>query len=124
MGSYETVPDVAMPPEPPARHDLLVSAVRPLISNFLETIDYIPPQEPDKSALKTLMLEYASASGVPYKEDRHARQCFVTGLSVAGVRTNFLHSLTLHYTAGSPGSPVGLLQGCLAVISAHVGTFS
>lgn len=87
MGSYETFPEDAMAPEPPTRGELLVSSVRPLISKFLETIDYIPPQIPDKSALKTLMLEYAAASGVPYKEDRHARQCFVTGLSVAGVRT-------------------------------------
>lgn len=29
------------------------------------------------------MLEYAAKSGVPYNEDKHARQCFAAGLSVA-----------------------------------------
>ncbi|ROV88744.1 hypothetical protein VMCG_10056 [Cytospora schulzeri] len=83
MGSCETFPDDAMQSEAPVRHELLVSSVRPLISNFLETIDYAPPENPDKGALRALMLEYASTSGVPYNKDRHARQCFVTGLSVA-----------------------------------------
>lgn len=94
MGSCETVPDLVMRSGVPAKHELLVSSVRPLISNFLETIDYAPPQNPDKGALRASMLEYAATSGVPYNEDRHARQCFLTGLSVAGVRTKFLHPMT------------------------------
>lgn len=94
MGSYEILPPDSIVAEPPARRELLVSAVRPLISDFLDTIDYTPPQKPDKGPLKGLMLEYASTSGIPYKGDRHARECFVTALSVAGVRTNFLHSIT------------------------------
>ncbi|KUI64114.1 Trichodiene synthase [Cytospora mali] len=83
MGSYEPLPDEAMRSDLPARKQSLVSAVRPHISDFLDLINYAPPQSPDKGALRALMLEYAATSGVPYKGDRHARQCFVTGLSVA-----------------------------------------
>ncbi|KKY30306.1 putative longiborneol synthase [Diaporthe ampelina] len=65
------------------KRDQLVSTFRPLISNFLETIDYDPPSKPDRAALRAAMIEYAAPSGVPYNEDRHSRQCFETGLSVA-----------------------------------------
>lgn len=106
MGSMcETVPAVAMRSEAPARHELLVSSVRPLISNFLETIDYTPPQNTDRGALRACMLEYAAKSGVPYNEDKHARQCFVTGLSVASVRAKILPPIP-HIT--HPCSPIGL----------------
>ncbi|KAJ0108804.1 hypothetical protein J7T55_011295 [Diaporthe amygdali] len=72
-----------MASEPATKRDSLVSNVRPLISNFLETIDYDPPSRPNRSALRAAMTEYAATSGVPYIEDKHSRQCFETGLSVA-----------------------------------------
>lgn len=92
MGSCEVFSDDVLS-KGPVSHELLVSSVRPLVSNFLETIDYAPPDNPDTSSLRALMTEYASTSGVPYNEDKHARQCFATGLSVAGVRTNFLRPM-------------------------------
>lgn len=83
MGIYEPFPAITMAPELPTKEDQLVSSIRPLISNFLETIDYDPPSKPDKAALRAAMTEYAAPSGVPYKDDKHSRQCFETGLSVA-----------------------------------------
>ncbi|KAG8162459.1 hypothetical protein KVR01_008224 [Diaporthe batatas] len=83
MGSCELFPVTKMVPEAAPKGDELVSVIRPLISNFLETIDYDPPTKPDRTALRAAMTEYAAASGVPYNQDRHSRQCFETGLSVA-----------------------------------------
>lgn len=104
MGIYEQFPPITMAPEPATKQDQLVSTIRPLISNFLETIDYDPPSKPDKAALRAAMTEYAAPSGVPYKEDKHSRQCFETGLSVAIVSPGIL---TLH-PPSLRCSPVGL----------------
>lgn len=107
MGSCEPFPDTIMAPEPATKKDRLVSTVRPLISNFLETIDYDPPSKPDRAALRAAMIEYAAPSGVPYNEDKHSRQCFETGLSVAIVSPGpgvFLHSIPPSRAC----SPVGL----------------
>lgn len=93
MGSCEQFTDINMAPEPITKREQLVSTIRPLISNFLETIDYDPPSKPDKAALRAAMTEYAAPSGVPFNEDKHSRQCFETGLSVAIVSTGIL---TLH----------------------------
>ena len=95
MGSCEPFPDMTMASETALKQDQLVSTIRPLISNFLETIDYDPPSKPDKASLRAAMIEYAAPSGVPYCEDKHSRQCFETGLSVAIVSTVIL---TLHPT--------------------------
>ncbi|KAI3393121.1 hypothetical protein diail_4720 [Diaporthe ilicicola] len=83
MGIAEPFPDIPTASEPATKQDQLVSTVRPLIANFLETIDYDPPSRPDRTALRAAMTEYAAASGVPYNGDKHSRQCFETGLSVA-----------------------------------------
>lgn len=96
MGVYEPFPVITMTPEPATKQDQLVSTIRPLISNFLETIDYDPPSKPDKAALRAAMTEYAAPSGVPYNQDKHSRQCFETGLSVAIVSPGIL---TLHPTS-------------------------
>jgi hypothetical protein len=93
MGSYEQFPATKMVPQPSKQQTQLASILRPLISNFLETIDYDPPSKPDRSALRAAMTEYAAASGVPYNQDKHSRQCFETGLSVGIVSTAIL---TLH----------------------------
>lgn len=95
MGSYEPFPVMTMASEPATKQDRLVSTIRPLISNFLETIDYDAPSKPDKAALRAAMTQYAARSGVPYHEDKHSRQCFETGLSVAIVSPGIL---TLHPT--------------------------
>lgn len=99
MGSYEQSPDIKMATAPAAKKDQRVSTIRPLISNFLETIDYDPPSKPDRTALRAAMTEYAAPSGVPYNEDKHSRECFDTGLSVAIVSTG------ISYTPPPP--PVG-----------------
>jgi hypothetical protein len=82
MGSYEQSPVMTMTPEPTTKQDQLVSTIRPLISNFLEIIDYDLPLKPDKAALRVAMAEYAAYFRVPYNKDKHSRQCFKTGLSV------------------------------------------
>lgn len=109
MGSVETYTVTKMAPVPMANESQLVSTIRPLISNFLETIDYDPPSKPDRTALRAAMTEYAAASGVPYNQDKHSRQCFETGLSVAIVSTTIL---TLHPTQSG-------LQPCRAALRSH-----
>jgi hypothetical protein len=89
--------------EPATKQNKLVSTIRPLISNFLETIDYDPPSKPDRTALRAAMTEYAAASGVPYNQDKHSRQCFKTGLSVAIVSAAII---TLHPIQGTMSGPV------------------
>ena len=113
MGSYEQFPVTKMAPEPATKQNQLVSTIRPLISNFLETIDYDPPSKPDRTALRAAMTEYAAASGVPYNQDKHSRQCFETGLSVAIVSTAIL---TLHSTQSG-------LQPCRAALRSHAVRF-
>lgn len=102
MGSVETYTVTKMALEPITKQSQLVSTIRPLISNFLETIDYDPPSKPDRTALRAAMTEYAAASGVPYNQDKHSRQCFETGLSVAIVST------TISYTPSHPVGPAAL----------------
>lgn len=119
MGIYEPFPAITMAPELATKEDQLVSTIRPLISNFLETIDYDPPSKPDKAALRAAMTEYAAASGVPYKEDKHSRQCFETGLSVAIVSPGIL---TLHTPPSRRCSPVGLHCAVMRVASGQSGT--
>lgn len=109
MGSVETFTVTKMASVPMASESRLVSTIRPLISNFLETIDYDPPSKPDRTALRAAMTEYAAASGVPYNQDKHSRQCFETGLSVAIVSTTIL---TLHPTQSG-------LQPCRAALRSH-----
>lgn len=106
MGSCEHFSVTNMGPEPAPKGSELVSIIRPLISNFLETIDYDPPSKPDRTSLRAAMTEYAAASGVPYNQDKHSRQCFETGLSVAIVSSPIL---TLHPTQSG-------LQPCRAAL--------
>lgn len=83
---------------------LLSTALRPIIEDFLQTLQYSTPPKRDDEQLKSAMLSFAESSGVPYKDDKHAHQCFVTGLSVASVSivshilTSFPHGGSLdHY---------------------------
>lgn len=85
MGSYETVPGSGEGSKEQMRKELLRSVLKPLISDFLETLEYKATPTADHGALRSCMLKYAVSSGVPYDSDKHARQCFATGLSVAGV---------------------------------------
>lgn len=78
MGSYETTPDQS-------RRQYLSSTLRPIITDFLDALEYKPPPKPDAESLRDGMLRYAASSGVPYDGDMHAHQCFMTGLAVAGV---------------------------------------
>lgn len=87
MGSYEALPSnhIAEYEGARIRRDSLILTLRPIITKFLDSIHYAPPSKPDKDGLYTGMQTYAASSGVPYQDSKHARQCFMTGLSVAGV---------------------------------------
>lgn len=96
MGVYETTPDITFCTDTQARRMFLCSALRPIITDFLNTLDYTVPPKTDHTALRNAMLSYAKSSGVPYDGDKHARQCFVTGLSVAGVSSQKKKNPSFH----------------------------
>lgn len=92
MGSVETLPTTPVSQHPDAdtqfRKSLLAASLKPIFKAFLESIDYSPPPEENRDALERAMRTNAATSGVDYDGDKHAAQCFVTGISVAGVRTS------------------------------------
>lgn len=98
MGSYETIPDDCEDYQEQVRKELLRSVLKPLVTDFLQTLDYKPPSKTDHSVLRSRMLKYAASSEVPYDNNRHAQQCFATGLSVAGV-SEFSIVFTLRRTS-------------------------
>lgn len=85
MGIHEENPQNRANTDSQAARMSLSAALRPVIGEFLETLNYSTPPDKDYEELKTAMLRFAESSGVPYKGDKHAHQCFVTGLSVAKV---------------------------------------
>lgn len=86
MGCHENDPEISSAgSEERMRRELLASALRPIITDFLDTLNYEPPPKANTDALRAEMLKYAASSGVPYTGSKHAHQCFMTGLSVAAV---------------------------------------
>lgn len=94
MGCHEDDPIHRASSAEQIRKELLGSALRPIITEFLETLDYKTPLKTEKEAIRAGMLKYAVPSGVPYGAggDKHAHQCFSTGLSVAAVSLDILFS--------------------------------
>ncbi|CAN8105284.1 unnamed protein product [Discula destructiva] len=66
------------------RQGSLISSLKPIIEEFLASIQYKTPPRASRDALRNAMLSYAASSGVPYDGCKHASQCFLTGVSVAG----------------------------------------
>lgn len=102
MGCHENEPDTSYAgSEEQMRRELLASALSPIITDFLDTLNYEPPSKTNTDALRAGMLKYAASSGVPYTGSKHAHQCFMTGLSVAAVSTTLTSHAALSHGTGS-----------------------
>lgn len=62
----------------------LGTSLGPLITSFVQDVDYIPPSEADYHVLQEAVEKRALLSGVPFLpgDDEHSYKCLRTGLII------------------------------------------